>query len=211
MSIPLNILCHVKTVRTCAVWHTRPFNRVYHSCGFPFSCSATTPRPHAESDRDARPAWPIRSTGAPATPGGRGGRARALPAGRATKSSVHVASAQVAPIAKARGWVVQHFMEFLPAEAGLLGINVNRGQEIKIRRSCLLRCLSAWRPPLIACAFAVRRHDKDTTFLEYRDLVGTTLHELAHMVGCSFDFPPSSAFSHLPPASAVLAAHWSPR
>lgn len=34
---------------------------------------------------------------------------------------------------KARGWVVEHFMEFLPSEPGLLGINVNRGAEIKIR------------------------------------------------------------------------------
>ena len=43
---------------------------------------------------------------------------------------------QVEPIMKKRGWIVHHYMEFLPAEANLLGINVNRGQEIKIRSVC---------------------------------------------------------------------------
>lgn len=55
---------------------------------------------------------------------------------------------QVTPIMKHHGWIVQHFMEFLPDDKGLLGINVNRGQEIKIRRTCRRRSVS---PFVLSC------------------------------------------------------------
>jgi hypothetical protein len=39
---------------------------------------------------------------------------------------------------RSRGWIVQNYMEFLPDDPGLLGINVNRGEEVKIRRTSLI-------------------------------------------------------------------------
>lgn len=43
------------------------------------------------------------------------------------------ARAQVHPICVAHKWKVQVLEEFLPAEAGLLGVNMNRGMKIRIR------------------------------------------------------------------------------
>ncbi|KAJ2026699.1 hypothetical protein GGI06_000038 [Coemansia sp. S85] len=60
-----------------------------------------------------------------------------------------------------RQWKVQVLREFFPTNANLLGLNVNRGQEIRIRL----------RPS----------HDP-TQFLPYYDLLGTMLHELVHIV-----------------------------
>ncbi|KAJ2583917.1 hypothetical protein GGH95_000719 [Coemansia sp. RSA 1836] len=54
--------------------------------------------------------------------------------------------------------------EFFPGNANLLGLNVNHGQEIRIR----LRPAAA--------------HNGDTQFLVYEDLLGTMLHELVHIV-----------------------------
>jgi WLM domain len=90
---------------------------------------------------------------------------------------------QVTPIMRSRGWVVQNYMEFLPDDPGLLGINVNRGEEVKIR--CGRRVLSVYVEPgtsRLVVPFSVRHRGDSTTFIEYRELVGTTLHELCHMV-----------------------------
>ncbi|KAJ2719194.1 hypothetical protein GGI07_005359 [Coemansia sp. Benny D115] len=70
-------------------------------------------------------------------------------------------AAQVRPVMAKRGWHVGVLREFFPGDARLLGLNVNRGQEIRIRL----------RPA----------HD-DRQFLIYEDLVGTMLHELVHIV-----------------------------
>ncbi len=43
---------------------------------------------------------------------------------------------QVAPIMKKRSWLVPKLKEFLPDNRGLLGMNVNRGETILIRRTC---------------------------------------------------------------------------
>ena len=43
------------------------------------------------------------------------------------------AARQVEPIMKKRGWVVHQLSEFLPRSQGLLGLNVNRGQQVKVR------------------------------------------------------------------------------
>ncbi|KAJ2745609.1 hypothetical protein GGI20_002044 [Coemansia sp. BCRC 34301] len=75
-------------------------------------------------------------------------------------------AAQVRPIMQARGWRVTKLCEFFPGNANLLGLNVNRGQEIRIRL----------RPA----------HD-DTQFLLYEDLLGTMLHELVHIVRAPHD------------------------
>ncbi|KAJ2748858.1 hypothetical protein GGI19_005934 [Coemansia pectinata] len=65
-----------------------------------------------------------------------------------------------------RKWRVQVLREFFPTDANLLGLNVNRGQEIRIRL----------RPS----------HDP-TQFLHYYDLLGTMLHELVHIVRSPHD------------------------
>ncbi|KAJ1722528.1 hypothetical protein LPJ53_003056 [Coemansia erecta] len=71
-------------------------------------------------------------------------------------------AAQVQPVMRSRGWRVGVLREFLPRNAQLLGVNVNGGQEIRLRL----------RPA----------HDASAGFLAFGDLVGTMLHELAHIV-----------------------------
>ncbi|KAJ2477346.1 hypothetical protein EV174_004651 [Coemansia sp. RSA 2320] len=68
-------------------------------------------------------------------------------------------AAQVRPVMQSRGWRVLVLREFYPNDQRLLGLNVNRGAEIRIR---------------------LRSAHNDTQFLGYGDLVGTMLHELAH-------------------------------
>lgn len=65
-----------------------------------------------------------------------------------------------APVMGRRGWRVKCLKEFYPSNAGLLGMNVNRGVSIFIRL----------RPA----------HDKDS-FLPWSDMLGTMVHELTHM------------------------------
>ncbi len=43
---------------------------------------------------------------------------------------------EVEPIMSKRGWRVAKLEEFLPDNRGLLGMNVNRGAVILIRRAC---------------------------------------------------------------------------
>ncbi|RKP14250.1 WLM domain-containing protein, partial [Piptocephalis cylindrospora] len=74
---------------------------------------------------------------------------------------LHRAAEQVRPVMEKRGWKVRRLVEFFPKNGNLLGVNVNHGQEIRLR-------LRPSRAP--------------TTFLPYEDILGTLLHELTHIV-----------------------------
>ncbi|KAJ1330144.1 hypothetical protein BSLG_009674 [Batrachochytrium salamandrivorans] len=71
-------------------------------------------------------------------------------------------AAHVKPIIKSRHFRVGSLEEFYPTNPGLLGLNVNRGQVIRIR---------------------LRSAADDNRFLEFNDLIGTMLHELTHNGG----------------------------
>jgi hypothetical protein len=71
------------------------------------------------------------------------------------------AAAHVRPIMERRRWSVPLMEEFFPRNACLLGLNVNGGEKICVR----LRPAAA-----------------PDTFYPYEDIVGTVLHELAHIV-----------------------------
>eukprot|EP00850_Spirogloea_muscicola_P023449 SM000358S13174 [mRNA] locus=s358:40711:41415:+ [translate_table: standard] len=70
------------------------------------------------------------------------------------------AAAQVQPIMRARRWRVALLTEFSPRNASLLGLNVNGGQEVRIR---------------------LRRPGRDSDFFPYEHVLGTLLHELVHI------------------------------
>ncbi|KAJ3180356.1 hypothetical protein HDU85_004061 [Gaertneriomyces sp. JEL0708] len=70
-------------------------------------------------------------------------------------------SSYVKPIMHKHKWTVGLLREFSPTNPQLLGLNKNRGQEICIR---------------------LRPHGDDSRFFEFDDLIGTMLHELAHIV-----------------------------
>ncbi|KAJ8330926.1 hypothetical protein O5D80_000945 [Batrachochytrium dendrobatidis] len=67
----------------------------------------------------------------------------------------------VQPIMKLHNFRVGSLQEFYPTNPNLLGLNVNHGQVIRIR---------------------LRHAFDDNQFLEFHDLIGTMLHELAHNV-----------------------------
>ena len=67
----------------------------------------------------------------------------------------------VKPIMRKRGWKVQILAEFLPAEANLLGLNINKGYKICIR---------------------LRYPNHPELFLPLDQTIDTMLHELAHNV-----------------------------
>ncbi|CAM9143405.1 unnamed protein product, partial [Scytosiphon promiscuus] len=67
---------------------------------------------------------------------------------------------QVKPICVAHEWKVPLLVEFVPKDAGLLGMNVNRGQKICIR---------------------LRPASDEGNFYPYENVLGTMLHELVHM------------------------------
>ena len=69
----------------------------------------------------------------------------------------HLASL-VKPIMSKRGWKVKRLKEFFPKNPSLLGLNINRGSEIRIR---------------------LRPASDKTVFLDCNDLIGTLLHEYA--------------------------------
>jgi len=71
------------------------------------------------------------------------------------------AARQVQPIMTKRSWSVGKLTEFVPKSPNLLGLNVNKGQEIKVRL----------RPPGSADGF-----------FEWHHVLGTVLHELVHIV-----------------------------
>jgi hypothetical protein len=68
------------------------------------------------------------------------------------------AVSQVQPIMAKRGWTCPKVSEFFPSNGGLLGLNVNAGQAIKIR---------------------LRPSSNKSSFLPYNSVLGTLLHELA--------------------------------
>ncbi|KAI8870426.1 hypothetical protein GQ42DRAFT_114514, partial [Ramicandelaber brevisporus] len=65
-----------------------------------------------------------------------------------------------------RAWRVGKVSEMYPSDARLLGLNINHGQEIKIR---------------------LRSAKNATRFLTFESLVGTFLHELVHIVRAPHD------------------------
>ena len=69
-------------------------------------------------------------------------------------------AAQVEPIMRKRSWRVGHVAEFCPKDGRLLGMNVNVGEKILIR---------------------LRKSAKSMDIMCYEDILGTMLHELAHM------------------------------
>jgi hypothetical protein len=67
----------------------------------------------------------------------------------------------VKPLMRARGWTVGTLSEFYPDQANLLGLNVNKGQQILVR---------------------LRQPFDRTQFLPFEKVVDTMLHELSHNV-----------------------------
>ncbi|KAI8365556.1 WLM domain-containing protein [Blakeslea trispora] len=70
-------------------------------------------------------------------------------------------ASQVKPILIKYSWKITTLHEFFPQNPNLLGINVNKGWQIKLR---------------------LRPHHDETQFLEYHDILGTLLHEIVHIV-----------------------------
>ncbi|RCH92880.1 hypothetical protein CU098_006070 [Rhizopus stolonifer] len=70
-------------------------------------------------------------------------------------------ASQVKPILSKHNWKITTLCEFFPENPNLLGINVNRGWQIKLR---------------------LRPHYDENQFLEYHDILGTLLHEIVHIV-----------------------------
>jgi hypothetical protein len=68
---------------------------------------------------------------------------------------------QVQPIMRKRSWTVKQLSEFVPKNPNLLGLNVNRGAEVKIR---------------------LRPHHSQDSFYDFNHILGTMLHELVHIV-----------------------------
>ncbi|KAJ0537257.1 putative Zinc finger, RanBP2-type, WLM domain, Zinc finger, RanBP2-type superfamily [Helianthus annuus] len=66
---------------------------------------------------------------------------------------------QVQPIMRNRGWKVNLLSEFWPSNPALLGLNVNGGQEVKLR---------------------LRRQNNQWDFFPYEQILDTMLHELCH-------------------------------
>ncbi|WIA29116.1 hypothetical protein OEZ86_011627 [Tetradesmus obliquus] len=66
---------------------------------------------------------------------------------------------QVQPIMRKRQWTVRKLSEFVPRSPNLLGLNVNRGQEVKIR---------------------LRPAGSQAAFYDWNHVLGTMLHELCH-------------------------------
>ena len=66
---------------------------------------------------------------------------------------------QVQPIMRRRGWRVCKLSEFYPRSDNLLGLNVNAGQEVKVR---------------------LRQPRDRSRFFPYEFCLGTMLHELVH-------------------------------
>lgn len=78
---------------------------------------------------------------------------------------------QVEPIMRAHQWRVPVLREFLPRSPNLLGLNVNKGAEIKVRL----------------------RKTKDGDFFDFNHSLGTMLHELCH---CEHGAPANYCSTH---------------
>ena len=81
-----------------------------------------------------------------------------LPRADEARATLDKIAWQVEPIMRQHRWRVPVLREFLPRGQGLLGLNVNRGAEIKVRL----------------------RKSKEGDFFEYNHSLGTMLHELCH-------------------------------
>mmetsp|Transcript_9029 Transcript_9029/g.16943 ORF Transcript_9029/g.16943 Transcript_9029/m.16943 type:complete len:158 (-) Transcript_9029:1041-1514(-) len=66
----------------------------------------------------------------------------------------------VTPTLERRGWQVKLLTEFYPDNVGLLGLNVNRGQTIKVR---------------------LRTSENRESFLPFEHVLGTLVHEITHI------------------------------
>lgn len=67
----------------------------------------------------------------------------------------------VKPLMRARGWRVRSLSEMYPDQANLLGLNVNKGEQILLR---------------------LRQPFDRTQFLPFEKMVDTMLHELSHII-----------------------------
>ncbi|CRG99647.1 metallopeptidase, putative [Plasmodium relictum] len=81
------------------------------------------------------------------------------------KAVLKKASEQVMPIMRKRRFSVELLSEFLPANPNLLGLNIGKNSEIKIRL----------------------RNKKGNEIFHFNDIMGTLLHELAHIVHSNHD------------------------
>ncbi|CRG94153.1 metallopeptidase, putative [Plasmodium gallinaceum] len=81
------------------------------------------------------------------------------------KSILRKAAEQVMPIMRKRRFSVELLSEFLPANPSLLGLNIAKNSEIKIRL----------------------RNKKGSELFHFNDIMGTLLHELAHIVHSRHD------------------------
>ncbi|GAN03547.1 WLM-domain-containing protein [Mucor ambiguus] len=70
-------------------------------------------------------------------------------------------ASQVKPVLLKHNWTIKNLVEFFPNNPNLLGMNTNKGWKINLR---------------------LRPHYDETQFLEYQDILGTLLHEMAHIV-----------------------------
>ncbi|KAK4510056.1 Na+/H+ antiporter [Mucor velutinosus] len=70
-------------------------------------------------------------------------------------------ASQVKPVLLKHNWTIKNLVEFFPTNPNLLGMNTNRGWKVNLR---------------------LRPHYDETQFLEYEDILGTLLHEMAHIV-----------------------------
>lgn len=77
------------------------------------------------------------------------------------KEILQTVARQIQPILRKRKWNVPVLQEFYPKDKCLLGLNINQGECIKIR---------------------CRRASDQNSFYPMHEIMGTTLHELAHNV-----------------------------
>ena len=91
---------------------------------------------------------------------------KGLSRGDAALKMLRQVASLVKPVMRKRGWKVQILAEFLPPEANLLGLNINRGHKICIR---------------------LRYHNNPDLFLPLEQVVDTMLHELSHNVWGAHD------------------------
>lgn len=76
------------------------------------------------------------------------------------RETLNRAARQVQPLMRRRQWKVGVLLEFYPKSDCLLGLNVNHGQQVKVRL----------RPP-----------GSESDFYPYEHILGTLLHELTHI------------------------------
>jgi len=77
------------------------------------------------------------------------------------RKMLEMAAKQVQPIMRKRKWNVKLLSEFCPSNPALLGLNIDGGREVRVR---------------------LRRHNHESEFYPYEDVLGTLLHELTHNV-----------------------------